>query len=42
MKKDYKYNIESSNVKNIAKKLAEEAINKGSTDNISVMILFFN
>jgi len=42
MKKDYRYNIESSNVKNIAKKLAEEAINKGSTDNISVMILFFN
>jgi hypothetical protein len=42
MKNDYKYNMLTSTGKNnIAKKLALEAIKRGSTDNISVMILFF-
>jgi serine/threonine protein phosphatase PrpC len=42
MKNDYKYNIITNNMKNnIAKKLATEAMNRGSTDNISCMILFF-
>jgi len=41
MKNDYKYNTHTSNKNNIAKKIAIDAINKGSTDNISVMILFF-
>jgi serine/threonine protein phosphatase PrpC len=43
MTNDYKYNIFTTNLKNnIANKLATEAIKRGSTDNISVMILFFN
>lgn len=42
MKNNYKFNIITNNSKeNIAKKLATEAIKKGSTDNISCMILFF-
>jgi serine/threonine protein phosphatase PrpC len=42
MKTNYKYNMLTSTGKNnIAKKLALEAIRRGSTDNISVMILFF-
>ena len=42
MKNEYKYNMLTSTGKNnIAKKLALEAIKRGSTDNISVMILFF-
>jgi protein phosphatase 2C len=42
MKTNYKYNMLTSTGKNnIAKKLALEAIKRGSTDNISVMILFF-
>lgn len=41
MKNNYKYNMTTNGTKNnIAKKLALEAIKKGSTDNISVMILF--
>jgi len=42
MRNDYKYNIHTNNMKNnIAKKMAEKAIEKGSTDNVSCMILFF-
>ena len=42
MKNEYKYNIVTNSIKNnIAKKLATEAIKRGSTDNISCMILFF-
>jgi serine/threonine protein phosphatase PrpC len=41
MKNDYKYEAHKSTKNNIAFKLANDAINKGSTDNISVMILFF-
>jgi protein phosphatase 2C len=42
MNNDYKYNIVTNSLKNnIAKKLATEAIKRGSTDNISCMILFF-
>ena len=42
MKNDYKYNIITNSLKNnIAMKLATEAIRRGSTDNISCMILFF-
>jgi hypothetical protein len=33
--------LTSTGKNNIAKKLALEAIRRGSTDNISVMILFF-
>jgi serine/threonine protein phosphatase PrpC len=42
MKNDYKYEAHKSTKNNIAFKLATDAINKGSTDNISVMILFFD
>jgi serine/threonine protein phosphatase PrpC len=43
MKNDYRYNIITNSLKNnIAKKIATEAIKKGSTDNVSCMILFFN
>jgi serine/threonine protein phosphatase PrpC len=39
---EYKYNIDTNSMKNnIAKKMATEAIRKGSTDNVSCMILFF-
>jgi serine/threonine protein phosphatase PrpC len=42
MKNNYKYNTDSKSLqKNIAARLATEAIRKGSTDNISCMILFF-
>jgi serine/threonine protein phosphatase PrpC len=42
MKNDYKYNIGTNSLKNnIAKKIATKAIERGSTDNISCMILFF-
>jgi hypothetical protein len=42
MKNDYKNHSHKSTKNNIANKLANDAINKGSTDNISVMILFFD
>ena len=39
---DYRYNIHTNSMKNnIAKKMAEKAIEKGSTDNVSCLILFF-
>ena len=42
MKNEYRYNIDTNSLKNnIAKKMATEAIRKGSTDNVSCMILFF-
>jgi serine/threonine protein phosphatase PrpC len=43
MKNDYKYNIVTNSLKNnIAMKIATEALRRGSGDNISCMILFFN
>ena len=41
-KNDYKINIDTNNLqRNIAKKIAEKAIEKGSTDNVSCLMLFF-
>jgi serine/threonine protein phosphatase PrpC len=42
MNNEYRYNIDTNSLKNnISKKMATEAIRKGSTDNVSCMILFF-
>jgi serine/threonine protein phosphatase PrpC len=42
MKNNYKYNIITNSLKNnIAMKLASDAIKRGSTDNVSCMVLFF-
>jgi len=42
LKKDDYKNMEQKNKKNIAYKLAEYAIEKGSTDNVSIIIAFFD